>query len=193
MKGHWGLAFGVGLCCQAAVGAQDAPRPVAAAVGELPVSVSRIRFGLDRVPCGLCPKPAPVAPPPYGGSPTFRVTIVAPRPFMVPIVESLVPGWEPAIPGGRDHKEFMDLVTPPQARPYGAFQNGELLQVAATSMVNALATSAVLHGAKKALAAVRRSKAERIHREVAQELRAVEDAAVREGQKVPPPGPRQPW
>jgi hypothetical protein len=117
---------------------------------------------------------------------------------MVPIAESLAPGWEPAIPGGRHHKEFLDLVTPPQARPYGAFQNGDLVQVVATSMANALLMSAAVHGVKQALAAARKARAARIRGEVERELKAVQDAAARaaaaERPSAPPvPQPRYPW
>jgi hypothetical protein len=74
--------------------------------------------------------------------PTFRVEIIEKRkPFLPDFTEGLKIDWQPVTATGLYHDEFMSMVTPPQARPYGAFVNGELVQVALTSVLNSLLMS----------------------------------------------------
>jgi hypothetical protein len=107
---------------------------------DLGVSLDRVKFALARLPRHLL-KINP-------DTPTFRVQIIEKRPITVPsFTETLkVPRqWVPS--GGIANYEFMNMVTPPQARPYGAFNSGELAQVAATSLVSALIMYGLQQGA----------------------------------------------
>jgi len=141
---------------------------------EPPVSLQRIRRALDE------PQPAIRLPPVTGRGEqktTYRVEIFAPRQLLVPFADSLDPGWQPVAFGGVHHKEIMDMITPPEARPFGAFDDGELVTVAATS----LATAALVEGVTRAVRAVagniRKRRIEAIRREVEAELAAVKKAA----------------
>jgi hypothetical protein len=104
------------------------------------VSLDRVKFALAQTPIAQL-KINP-------GRPTFRVQIIEKRPITVPsFTETLkIPRqWVPS--GGIANYEFMNMVTPPQARPYGAFNSGELAQVAATSLVSALIMYGLQQGA----------------------------------------------
>lgn len=160
--------------------------------GSAPLSLARIRARLDQPSAaGALTSRSydPTAPP------TYRVEIFAPRSLLVPFAESLTPAWQAIVPGGLWHKEFMDMVTPPQARPFGAFQNLELLQVAASSFANAMVARAATKGVKAALTSARRREVARIRREVEEELAAVRRAGTEPGEAPAnatgqPPGPK---
>jgi hypothetical protein len=122
------------------------PKPAAESQGDrqptpddLGVSLDRVRFALAQTAL----PPLKIAP----DTPTFRVQIVEKPPFTLPsFIETMKTPrqWVPS--GGVANYEFMNMVTPPQARPYGAFNSGELAQVAATSLVSAL----LMYGLKRA-------------------------------------------
>lgn len=101
----------------------------------LDASLDRVRRGLER-PQTLrtAIERAPV--------PTFRVTVEERLP---PIERWLgdprdLAGGPPV--GSPTHAEFLRLTTPPLAQPYAAFTGGELLTVAITSLLSALAIKA---------------------------------------------------
>ena len=145
------------------------------------LSLQRIRSRLEQ--------PAPLFPAGVArdGGPTYRVSVFAPRVLMVPFGESLDPGWQAVAPGGLYHKELMDLMTPPEARPFAGFGNAQLVSALATSYASAFA----LWGAKKAVRAsiqyARKKRVERIRREVEQELEAVKAAAAQKPQPIADP------
>lgn len=111
-----------------------------AASGEEPkaplqVSLDRIRQGLER------PQPLRTAID-RTPAPTFRVTVEERLP---PIERWLgdprdLAGGPPV--GSPTHAEIQRLTTPPLAQPYAAFTGGELLTVAITSLLSALAIKA---------------------------------------------------
>jgi hypothetical protein len=131
--------------------------------GDLGVSLDRVKFALAQAALPRL-KIVPDAP-------TFRVQIVEKRPFSLPSFrESLkIPRqWVPS--GGTANYEFMNMVTPPLARPYAAFNSGELAQVVATSLISSL----IMYGLKQAAGRVydqyRDSVEARTREEVRQEL-----------------------
>lgn len=98
----------------------------------LEVSLDRVRRGLER------PQPLRTAIE-RTPAPTFSVTIEERLP---PIERWLgdprdLAGGPPV--GSPTHAEFLRLTTPPLAQPYAAFTGGELLTVAITSLLSALA------------------------------------------------------
>ena len=148
-------------------------------VADLPISLDNIRKALDE---------APPAPPTLqlGDLPTFRVTVYGQRkPLLPEFSESLKQAWQPVVPGGIHNKEILDMITPPQARPYGAFINSDLLQVAATALANALLQRGAVKGYGVLQAGVRSWREEQIRREVEAELEAFKRA-----NPVPPLPPR---
>jgi len=118
--------------------------------------------------------------------PTFRVQIVEKRRSWLPdYVESLKFEWQPVPSGGRDHYEFINMVTPPQARPYGALNARELAQVAATSLVTALMTM----GMQRAGGYARESRYHRQEAQVREQVRRELEAFL----KAHPDAPRPVW
>lgn len=101
----------------------------------LAVSLGRVRRGLQRSqPLRTAIARTPV--------PTFRVTVEQRLP---PIERWLgdprdLAGGPPV--GSPTHAELLRLTTPPLAQPYAAFTGGELLSVATTSLLSALAVKA---------------------------------------------------
>jgi len=109
---------------------QAAQQPSFEALG---ISLDRVKSALEAEPAGRLKI--------QEDQPTFRVTIVEKRKVWLPdYVESLKFKWEPIPTGGLYFHEFINMVTPPQARPYGAFDARELVQVVGTSLVASLMT-----------------------------------------------------
>jgi len=140
---------------------------------EAPVSLQRIRRALEE------PQPAIRLPPvtPRGGQKaTYRVEIFAPRELLVPFADTLNPGWQPIAFGGVHHRETMDMITPPAARPFGAFEDGELVTAVATSLAGAALIEGVTRAVHALAAGIRKRRVEAIRREVEAELVAVKKA-----------------
>lgn len=149
-------------------------------IDRLPISLEAIKAGLARAPDA----PSSLR---IGRLPTFRVTIYGQRRSLLPsFQETLKQEWQAPIPGGLYNKELLDMITPPQARPYGAFTNGDLAEVAGTSIVTALAGRALYNGYTSARGALRSWQEERIRQEVEAELEAFKRA---NGIVDPPPQP----
>ena len=111
--------------------AQQTSKPASDPPG---ISLARVKFALQHD----APPVLRISP----DQPTFRVDIVEKaKPWLPEFTESLKIEWAPVTNTGRDYDEFMAMVTPPQARPYGAFVNGDLVQVVLTSFVNSLLMS----------------------------------------------------
>jgi hypothetical protein len=73
------------------------------------------------------------------------------------------------------HADFLQAVTPPTMRSFGAFEGGDLLQVLATSFATGLA----MNGGSKMVGAVRNWVSDRRHRAAVEEVRAVLDEIAR--------------
>jgi hypothetical protein len=123
-------------------------------VSELPIDVNRIQTQLAQprdINLDLL-------------RPTFRTSVIERRPRWFDEIDWLedVRGM-PTPTGPAWHTEFLNMVTPPEARMYGAYTSSELLQVAATSLLQALAANTVANAIKTA---VRNRKEEAAKREV---------------------------
>lgn len=83
---------------------------------DLPVSLDRIQRALS--------KPAPIQL--KEQTPVFRLEVFGRKPTLEDILGEKF--WIGPTPyGGMTHQEFLDMVTPPEARPYGGFTGGHLL------------------------------------------------------------------
>ena len=83
---------------------------------DLPVSLDRIQRALS--------KPAPIQL--KEQTPVFRLEVFGRKPTLEDILGEKF--WIGPTPyGGMTHQEFLDMVTPPEARPYGGFTGGHLV------------------------------------------------------------------
>ena len=80
----------------------------------------------------------------------------------------------PAPWGSMTHGDFLQLVTPPQARSFGASTNGDLLQVLATSLLSGFAVQGALSAARAVPDIIRRGREAAARREVQQVLAELE-------------------
>lgn len=178
-----GLVVLLALAAAAASAQTPAPQlPPAerpeAVIDRLPISLDAIKKELQEAP----PPPSALR---IGSLPTFRVTVYGRRrPLLPEFQDTLRQPWQAPIPGGIYNKELLDMMTPPQARPFGAFTNGGLVEVAGTALVSALAAQALQKGYTAARGAVRSWQEEQIRREVEAELEAFKRA---QGLVAPPP------
>ena len=156
-------------------------------IDRLPISLDAIKAGLERAPDA----PSSLR---IGQLPTFRVTVYGQRRSLLPdFQETLRQEWQAPIPGGIYNKELLDMITPPQARSFGAFTNGDLAEVAGTALVTALAGRALYNGYTAARGALRSWQEERIRREVEAELDAFKRAnGIADPPSSQPPPPRPP-
>jgi hypothetical protein len=145
---------------------------------ELGISLERVKFALEQVQ----PPPLKIALDP----PTFRVRIIEKYRGVLPdFMDTLKFPWEPIPKGGLAAYEFMNMVTPPQARPYGAFNSGELAQVAATSLVSAL----IMYGLKQGGSYLHDRYRDRVEAQIREEVkRELEEFLLQH-----PEAPRPSW
>jgi hypothetical protein len=144
---------------------QNAPAGTATTVDvdALPISLERIGEQLEKPPVLDL----------SATRPTFRVQIYGTRPRWTTSIDWLgtAEGGTPPV-GTPWHDQFVNMVTPPQARSFGAFTGTDLLQVMATSLAQGLGASAVVGKIKSSL----RDRRERQAREEV-------DAAIAEWKK----------
>ena len=124
------------------------PQPPAVNVDALPLSLERIAERLEEPPALRLDTTRP----------TFRVQIFGRRQQWLGDIDWLgtADGRKPPV-GVPWHDQFLNMVTPQQARSFGAFEGTDLLQVMATSLVQRLATETVV-GAIKAAISERRER-----------------------------------
>jgi hypothetical protein len=150
-------------------------------VEALPISLERIGEGLERAPVIDL----------EALRPTFRVQIVGARPRWTLGIDWL--GTEEGIkpPAGTPwHNQYLNMVTPPQARSFGAFEGTDLLQVVGTSFVQALAAGLVTGKIKSAVQARRERRArEEVDAAIAAWKKEREAEAARKGQDASAPAP----
>jgi hypothetical protein len=128
-------------------------------VDELPISVDRIGRRLSN--------PSPISL--ELSQPIFRTEVVESRPTWLGDIEWL-PDADARLPvpsGPASHREFLTMVTPQQARPFGQVQGWDLLQLVASSFAQGVATNMVAGKIKRAA-----------ERRRAAEVRAEVDAAI---------------
>jgi len=140
---------------------RPAPQPASSQQPSPPVDVSELPIDLNRIQTQLA-QPRDINLDLL--RPTFRTSVIERRPRWfdeIDWMEDLRGMPTPAGPAW--HTEFLNMVTPPEARMYGAYTNSELLQVAATSLLQAIGANTVTNAIKTA---VRNRKAEAVKREV---------------------------
>ncbi len=140
-----------------------------ATTDQLPVSVQDIKKGLEEPPPPVKLNLTPV-------QPTFTVHVYGDRPLLVPFQDTLKQPWEAIPPGGINAYEFLNMTTPPQARPYGAFTSGELAQVALTSLLTSLGMREIGKGVRSAQQAARSRAEAEARDEIQGELNALKAA-----------------
>jgi hypothetical protein len=117
---------------------------------QLPISLDRIQGRLEKTPALNLHLMRPV----------FRAEVVQKRSDWFRDIDWL--GSDVRLPPATApqwHNEFLNMVTPPEARPYSqALTQNELLQITATSIVQALVTQSLVPKVKAA--AQRRREAE---------------------------------
>jgi hypothetical protein len=165
-------------------GAPAAPEPAARPAppvdpDALPIDIARIRQELER------PEPRVHL---EFIRPIFQIEVIEKRPEWLGEIDWLenernVP--HPTRPAW--HDEFLAMTTPPQARLYGQSNNLDLLQLVATSVVQAALTDALVSKVRSARTARREAEA---RREVDEAIAAWKKA--REERQSQPAAPDQP-
>jgi hypothetical protein len=124
---------------------QQLPPPPSAPtirVDALPISVDRIAEQLQHPPVLQLAINGPI----------FRVRIFGARPRWLGDIDWLgvAEGGKPPV-GTPWRDQYLNMVTPPEARSFGAFTGTDLLQVVATSFAQGAATGAIVGKVKEAL------------------------------------------
>ena len=135
---------------------------------DLPVDLGRIQRALAKTPMLRFDAQ---------NRPVFRVQVFGDKPT---IDDILGPDWAkgPVPHGGMTHQEFLNMVTPTEARGYAGFTNKEGMTVAATSL-------ALQWTLQKAIRKLKETQNERereaARREVLDALNALEEARAKAG------------
>ena len=151
--------------------------PVAAQeeASNLPVSLDNIRKALAQTPA----QPLKW----MDEKPMFRSSIRE-RQRIEELLQTLKFNTGPAVPGGLYAYEQQQIMTPkvqnPLAQPYGAFSQGELLQVSITSLIASYVAGRIVH----AVTAAGRERAEAAAREEVRQ--ALEDYWTAQDRAHPP-------
>ena len=146
----------------------EAQKPKVDQTIELPVDLDRIQRALAKTPMLRFDTQ---------NRPVFRVQVFGDKPT---IDEILGPGWQtgPVPYGSMTHQEFLNMVTPTEARGYAGFTNKEGMTVAATSL-------ALQWTLQKAIRKYKETSDERqreaARREVLDALNALEEARAKAG------------
>ena len=146
----------------------DAQQPTVDPKIELPVDLDRIQRALAKTPMLRFDDQ---------NRPVFRVQVFGDKPT---IDDILGPGWQtgPVPYGSMSHQEFLNMVTPTEARGYAGFTNKEGMTVAATSL-------ALQWTLQKAIRKFKETQNERereaARREVLDALNALEEARAKAG------------
>ena len=149
---------------------QQEPAPPPPASAELPVSLDRIQRALAAPP-GIELKEQ---------QPVFRVEVFGRKPTLEEILGEKF--WIGPIPyGGMTHSEYLDMVTPKMAQPYGGFSGGHLLAQAALTLVQQWGLKQAIKKYREALTAREREAA---RKEVMEALAELEEARRKAG--LPP-------
>jgi hypothetical protein len=158
----------------AAQATPPAPEPAAS---ELPVSIDRIREALARTPETRITMPRP---------PDFVVEMDGRLPRIEDFITNESLRSTAALTAAVTHQEFLSMVTPPEARSFGAFSPSELAVVAATSIGFAYAASTLPGLVRQAW---RDRQTEKARKEVQAVLAELErNNRARASADPPPPG-----
>jgi hypothetical protein len=146
----------------------EAEKPKIDPTIELPVDLDRIQRALAKTPMLRFDAE---------NRPVFRVQVFGDKPT---IDDILGPDWQkgPVPYGGMTHQEFLNMVTPTEARGYAGFTNKEGMVVAATSL-------ALQWTLQKAIRKFKETKDQRereaARKEVVDALNALEEARAKAG------------
>ena len=147
----------------------------------LPISLDRISEGLERTHVIDLDALRP----------TFRVQIVGTRPRWTLGIDWLgtEEGFKP--PAGTPwHSQYLNMVTPTQARSFGAFEGTDLLQVLGTSVAQGLAAGLLTGKIKSAVQARRERLArEEVDAAIAAWKKEREAEAAKRGRGASAPAP----
>jgi hypothetical protein len=146
----------------------EAEKPKVDQTIELPVDLDRIQRALAKTPMlRFDAKNRPV----------FRVQVFGDKPT---IDDILGPGWQtgPVPHGSMTHQEFLNMVTPTEARGYAGFTNKEGMTVAATSLALQWTLQKAIRKFKETQDDRQREAA---RREVLDALNALEEARAKAG------------
>jgi hypothetical protein len=151
------LACAILLAGQQAAGTAQSARP-----DDLPVSLERIQRALSAPPAIDLKEQHPV----------FRIEVFGRKPTLEDILGERF--WIGPTPyGGMTHREFLDMVTPKEAQPFGAFTGGHLVAQAALTLVEQWGLKAAI---KKYREALTNNEREAARKEVMEALAALEKA-----------------
>src|SRR3954466_13043664 len=141
------------------MGQQSPPAPAST---ELPVSLDRIQRALAAPPTVDLKEQHP----------TFRVEVVGRKPTLEEILGEKF--WIGPTPyGGMTHQEFLDMVTPKLAQPYGGFTGKYLVAETAVTLAE---HGALKQAIKKFQGAITDHEREAARKEVMDALAALEKA-----------------
>jgi hypothetical protein len=145
--------------------------PATATAAELPVSLDRIQRALSApAPLGTLSEQTPV----------FRLEIVGRKPTLEDLLGERF--WIGPTPfGGMTHQEYLEMVTPKLAQPFGGFSGKYLLAQAALTLGETWALRQAISKFKSALTDRERDAA---RKEVVEALEALERARRQAG--LPP-------
>jgi hypothetical protein len=166
-------------CAGASAQAVDAPPPPSRPSPPPDVNVDALPLSLDRIAERLEQPPALRL---DTTRPTFRVQIYGQRQRWLGDIDWLgtADGRRPPV-GVPWHDQFLNMVTPEQARSFGAFEGTDLLQVMATSFLQGFATETVVGAIKGAIRDRRERQAkEEVDAAIAAWKKEREAAALRE-------------
>jgi hypothetical protein len=150
------------------------PTPVARAEASPPGDSADLPVSLDRIRRGLAQADTLQRAAARQRQPMFRIEVDGELPSFSTFIaegESLA---SPAPWGGMTHAEFLTMVTPPQARAFGASTNGDLLQVLATSLLGGYAIQGASALIGKVPDLIRQGREAAARREVQQALADLE-------------------
>ena len=144
------------------VAGQQAAGTAEAKPDDLPVSLDRIQRALSAPPAIELKEKNPV----------FRLEIFGRKPTLEDILGERF--WIGPTPyGGMTHREYLDMVTPKEAQPFGAFTGGHLVAQAALTLVEQWALKSAITKFRQALTNREREAA---RKEVLEALDALEKA-----------------
>lgn len=151
-----------------------AQQPPATPPGEeLPVSIDRIQRALAAPPAIDLKEQNPV----------FRLEIFGRKPTLEDILGERF--WVGPTPyGGMTHQDYLNMVTPQLAQPYGGFSGGHLV---AQTLLTLSEQWALKQAIKKFRSAINNREREAARKEVMDALAALEKARVEAG--LPPKSP----